>query len=447
MMKSVWVMVAFCLISSTVGASSDFSGYLQLRYRYEFLDNFGVNFYGPAQKIGPEKDAFLLQRLRAVFRYTLTENALFSLGIQDSRAFDLGIQDEKFFSSTLGRPNNPYKEYTEPYDAYLYLKNIGIENLTMKIGRQSLRYGDSRIFGPGEWGNSGRYLWDAAVFSFKKGRHFSDILFGANKINDPEVLSWRHRHHFNAIGSYSHIELAQGLVLEPFTVFKFDRHEAYKGEEGKGDYFSVSPGARMSGELPFDFFYNSTFVLQRGTYGADSIRAYAIHAQIGKRFSNSCLKPLISAEYSYATGDGNPEDGVRETFDGVFGAKDLMYGRMNLFDWSNIEDLQINLELSPKNSLFIKAELHKFRLASDKDGWSLNPGLYRDKSGGSGDDVGVEFDVVIRWKANELIPSKYGKLEIQAGYGHFMPGGFVEKVADTKAADWFFLQVIHRFEL
>jgi len=446
-MKRALAMLAFCLISSTVEASSDFSGYFQLRYRYEFLDNFGVNFYGPAQKIGPAQDAFILQRLRAAMKWGLTENALFSLGIQDSRAFDLGIQDERFFASALGRPNNPYKEYTEPYDVYLHLKNIGLENLTMKIGRQSLRYGDNRIFGPGEWGNSGRYLWDAAVFSFKKGRNFLDILFGANKINDPEVLSWRHRHHFNAIGSYSHIELSQGLFLEPFMVFKFDRHESYKGEDGKGDYFPLSPGARISGELPLDFFYDLTFVLQRGTYGADTIRAYAVHALIGKGFSNSFLRPVISAEYSYATGDGDPEDGVRGTFDGVFGAKDLMYGRMNLFDWSNLEDLQLNLELSPIKSLLIKAELHQFWLASDKDGWSLNPGLYRDKSGGSGYDVGVELDVVIKWDIKELIPKRYGKMEVQTGYGHFLPGGFVERAADTKAADWCFFQVTHRFDL
>ena len=126
--------------------------------------------------------------------------------------------------------------------------------------------------------------------------------------------------------------------------------------------------------------------------------------------------------------------------DGAFGARDKMYGRINLFRWRNIRDAQINLELRPKEWkwLYLKAEFHKFWLDEKKDSWSLNSKLYRDKSGNSGDEVGKEFDLVCRFnlpKGNQ----------IQTGYGHFWPDEFAKKLASDKQANWFFLQWQYKF--
>ncbi|HDG98774.1 MAG TPA: hypothetical protein ENG73_11515 [Desulfobacterales bacterium] len=53
-------------------------------------------------------------------------------------------------------------------------------------------------------------------------------------------------------------------------------------------------------------------------------------------------------------------------FDTAFGARDNMYGRMNLFQWKNIRDAQVNLEATPRKDIPIKAEYHKFWLAEKR---------------------------------------------------------------------------------
>ena len=104
-------------------------------------------------------------------------------------------------------------------------------------------------------------------------------------------------------------------------------------------------------------------------------------------------------------------------------------------DWKNLQDAQANLEFKPFKNLDFKAELHKFWLAEDKDAWYQNQKVYRDRTGKSGNELGVEFDIVGKY----ITPLK--GLECQFGYGHFWPGEFVRKMADDVEADWCFLQL------
>ena len=83
---------------------------------------------------------------------------------------------------------NPQEEFFEIYDLYFEYRNL-FKNVTVKTGRQKIFYGDSRIFGPGDWGNTGRWTWDAIKFSYKKGENFIDIFGGGTKIHDPLKIS------------------------------------------------------------------------------------------------------------------------------------------------------------------------------------------------------------------------------------------------------------------
>lgn len=62
--------------------------------------------------------------------------------------------------------------------------------------------------------------------------------------------------------------------------------------------------------------------------------------------------------------------------------------------WKNLQDAQLNLEFKPFKNLGFKAELHKFWLAEEKDVWYQNKTAYRDKTGESGNEFGVELDIV-----------------------------------------------------
>ncbi len=414
-----------------------------IRYRWEYENRFNQKYYGKYPAYGKANNGFLLQRIRFIVGYQPGKNIYLSAGVQDSRAYNVALPDHAFYNSRLGLYHNPNKDYWEPFDTYLELKNLFNYRLSLKAGRQIIAYGDKRIFGPGEWGNTGRYIWDAVKVSYKYSENFIDAFYGKNIVHDPERLTLDHRHFFGCVAVYSHFRLPvekRILYLEPFMVRKFDNHDNFRGEDSKfGDFASNYYGLRTYSEPLPGFDYDLTFVWQSGHWAHDDLEAYGYHIMAGYKPAGIPWRPRASIEFSYASGDRNPIDRDKGTFDGVFGARDKMYGRMNLMDWKNLQDVQINLEFKPRERLGFKTGLHKFWLAEARDAWYLNQRLYRDRSGRSGKDLGWEFDVTGRWS------TPFNGLEVQFGYGHFWPGRFVKRMAEDTQADWGFLQFHYRF--
>ena len=413
-----------------------------IRFRYEFQDNFNQLYYGDNPKRGASNDGFLLGRFRAGFDYKPYKNIHLSLWMQDSEVWDIALPDSAFYKGNFGMEHNPNKDRWELWDTYLEIKELSGLPLSFKGGRQRIFYGDKRIFGPGEWGNTGRWIWDAIKFSYKFKGGFVDPYYGRTQLHEPNEFSFSHRHGFESGGFYSHFELPEKffhIVLEPFFMTKDDDHNRYKGEDQRmGNLDSYYWGFRTCRKDIKGFDYDLTFISQRGDFSHDDIKAYGYHLLLAYNFKNINIKPRISIEYSFGSGDSNPNDGDHETFDGAFGARDKMYGRMNLFHWKNIEDVQINLEIKPKKWLYLKAEFHKFWLAEKEDAWYLNAKEYRDKTGSSGDEVGRELDILAMFNLSK-------KNQIQLGFGHFWPDEFANKQASHKEANWVFFQWMYKF--
>ena len=408
-----------------------------VRLRYEFQDNFNQQFYGQNPAKGSSSDGFMLGRLRTGFDYTPSGRFHLALWLQDAEAWDMALADSDFFKAKFDQENNPNKDRWELWDSYLEIKNLFDVPLSVKAGRQRIFYGDKRVFGPGEWGNSGRWIWDAVKLSYQFSHGFVDAYYGRTQLHDPNEFSLNHRHGFESAGIYSQFKSPVKLipiVLEPFFMTRMDDHDRYKGEDQRlGNLDSWYWGFRAFKKDLCGFDYDFTYIRQAGDYADDDIDACGYHALLGYTFKQVNLEPRISLEYSYASGDDDPTDGDHETFDAAFGARDKMYGRMNLFQWQNLKDAQANFEIKPLTWLYLKAEYHKFRLAEREDAWYLNAQAYRDKSGQSGDEVGRELDIVA---VINLFPNHC----IQTGFGHFRPDEFARAVASDKNSNWVFVQ-------
>jgi len=426
---------------------SEFNGYAELRYRYEYQHHFNLKNYGQTPQSGESSDGFLLQRLRIGATWQARKDITLAVGLQDSRIFESDLDEDRFFyKSSLNHENNSYQDEWELYQTYVEIKNLIFQNLTLTAGRQTIAYGDKRIFGPGNWGNTGRYQWDAVKLSHRWGKNFMDLLWGAHIIHEPEQQGFNHRHNHHGGGLYAHLHINDTWFVEPFYLIKYDQHDNFSSElttENQGDLFTRFAGMRIVNDNG-RFFYDGTAVFQRGHYGSDQIRAWGAHALLGTRLAQTAYTPIISLEYSFASGDSDPFDGKRETFNGVFGARDSMYGRMNLLDWSNLHDFQGNISFSAQKKLKVQLEGHRFYLAEKKDGWSLNSKLYRDKTGHSGRHLGDELDIIASWVLPQT-PLMPAKITLMAGYSHFWPGTFVKNVADDVQADWFFAQINYSY--
>jgi len=403
---------------------------------------------------GGSNDGMLLGRFRAGLDWYPAKKIHIALWGQHADAWDTALPDSEFYQNDFRTTFHPNKDRWELYTTFVELTDLFDSGVGIKAGRQVISYGDCRIFGPGEWGNSGAWIWDALKLSWKFGRGFLDVYYGRTMVHEVNRFSFNHRHGYESLGLYGHVAILNGpatLFIEPTIFTKDDGHEFYTGEKKgfyrqpdgtrvtykkEGDLDSWYGGGRVFASFR-SFELGGTFLKEEGRFARDDLDAYGYHAMVACRFQ-APWKPRLAVEYSYASGDSNPNDGDHETFQAAFGARDKMYGRMNLFHWRNLKDLEANLEVKPFTWLHVKAEVHRFQLAERKDAWYLNQKLYRDPTGRSGDDVGKEFDIVFTCR---LFP----KNTFMAGCGHFWPDEFAEKTASRKQANWVFLQWEYTF--
>lgn len=421
---------------------SPFQGYVDIRYRYEFQHHFNFKHYGNNPPKGESCDSFLLQRIRAGGRWSLAPNIHVAVGVQDARIFESDYGSDLFYSKMLDHNHSAYEDQLELYETYLEISDETTDFWSFKIGRQTIFYGDCRIFGTGSWGNSGGYQWDAIKLSVKRQKHFIDFIWGGVVIHDPEQFSLRHRHKEYGLGFYSHLQVSEFVEFEPFYLLKYDLHERYSAISGMvmDDLRCHNVGFRAAGEFS-PLFFDLNLVHQWGDYGRHRLNAWGAHLLLGRRFDHYLWNPILSIEYSFASGDSDPDDGKVETFLGVFGARDKMYRRMHFMALSNLHDLQLNLEFKPLKKVQVYIGAHRFWLDEKKDGWSMNRSIYRDLSGKSGHHLGDEVDLVLQWNLDATALNSKAQIVLMAGYSHFWPGEFVKNVADGSEADWFFTQI------
>ncbi|MBN1833167.1 MAG: alginate export family protein [Deltaproteobacteria bacterium] len=400
----------------------------EVRLRYELMDGFNDKIYGETPAVGESHDGYLLSRVRLSMIYSFTPSLIFKISMQDARTIDWGFSDTGWYSKEFGIENNPQKDFLELYHTYIQASNIGGSPFTLTLGRQKIAYGDMRIFGPGEWKNSGKWIWDALKLSCSKGKYFIDLFYGATMLHDPGEFSLSHRWGYEGFGIYAHYAWETGAI-EPVLVYKHN-------DNGNDSYHSLThyyTGVRLYDDIG-KISYNATYIRQFGEQVSiggikSDVDAYGWHLDTGYNFMLGSIKMKTGAGYSYASGDDSSTPEI-ERFDGIFGASDKYYGRMNLMSCSNLKDAELFIIVSPLKNINVKIEYHRFKLANKSDKWRS----YRNQTGVNEDDLGSEIDVVFEYDIKKNI-------KFQTGFGHFNPGYFIKKnVPAHNLSDWCFIQ-------
>lgn len=395
----------------------------QLRLRYENDDGFTIKGYEPGGG-----DELLLTRVRLDLAARLREGPRFVLQLQDAHAFLTRFDDADFPASS------PIEDTLDVRQAHVEWLRIGGSPFGLKVGRQQISYGDQRVFGPGNWGNTGRFAWDAAIVKVETKGLASDLWVGAPLTYRSDVWPNRPVEDFRTLVSYTEVKRLP-FRLDLFYVLKSDDSGAIAGESGTGDLHSHTVGFQAEGKVFGPFEAAATFAAQQGRHGHDSIRAWGANAKLGAT-APLPWKPRLGVQYTVGSGDSDPADGRHGTFDGVYGGRDIFfYGSLNLFFWANLRDAEINLRFQPARTVTCFVEVHRFALDEARDAW-YTTGLRvsrRDPSGRSGRALGDELDARVVWNAGR-------GLELMAGIGHFRPGEFVKATGPSGPATWTFAQ-------
>ena len=397
-----------------------------LRLRGEFQDNFNIKGFGDGSR-----DEMLLERVRVELGLHFLDG--FRLFVQGQDAHELGCN----FSNKDFKNGSPYNNHFDLRQAYLEWTRIRGTPIGFKLGRQSIAFTDNRLMGPGEWGNVGRYAWDAAALTWRSERLDVDLFYAFRVQYDPTGFDHRH-FDYDVLGLFSTFPVKM-FKLHAFYVLKMNNFPSDKTQTASGSFHHHSPGISLEGAFGNGIDISTGIIPQFGEWGGNSVMALGGYAVLGYT-APLYGAPRLGLHYAYGSGDSDPGDATTRTFDGVFGAVDKYYGRMNLFAWMNLHDLQLALSGSPLKCIKVTVDYHLFLLADKHDAWYYANGKAQrqDPGGASGALVGHEVDLVVMVKA-----TKHARFQI--GYGLFIPDSFVSNTGPHELAHWGFLQGSYDF--
>lgn len=395
----------------------DLGGQVRLRYEARAAADYRLpgTFGRPAAERVEESDDMALERIRLQADVHVDPTVRAFIQIQDARTFG---QE----ASVVANDSN-----IGLHQGYLEVRELLAPPLSLRVGRQELTYGDQRLVSPLDWHNVGR-AFDAALVRWKEGAWSAD-LFSAI------VLDGTTAHHDrNFYGLYASCAAVEAHAFDAYVFHRRFTDQSAVSEAGQpGNLIDTTVGLRAAGKpAPFDYGVEGAF--QFGAGSRDPIRAAAAAATAGYTVDAS-WQPRVGVEFTYATGDDDPADGRRRSFDPLFPFGHAFQGFLDIFSWRNGADAALKLSARPTDRIQIGLDVHGFWLAAAEDAWTgaaVTP-IRRDPTGAAGRSIGLEIDAHLRWKVHE-------RIGLWTGYSRFHPGGFVRHTGPAPPMDWFFLQ-------
>ena len=372
----------------------------EFRERVEGFDSLGFT---------PDRDdTYSLSRFRVNATVTPSPSLSFQAQVQDARVAD----------KEVGPTTAPFRG---PFDLRIGFADLGSakSHVAARVGRQELAFGEQRLLGHLAWVNTGR-SWDAARLILRSSAFQVDV-FGASLVRSlPNEFdkSGNGNRLFGAYGSAP--KLVPLATVEPFVFFRRDVN--LRSELGStGALHQTTTGVRIAGKLPARLDYNSDLAMQRGSLAADSVAAWAGHWLLRESLPGKANVKLIS-EYNHATGDRNPADGIRQTFDQLYPTGHDKLGLSDQVGWRNIHHIREGFEFTPFKATPLSVNYHSWWLASKADSlYAANGTPIARVAGGAADShVGQELDVQI---SRNLTP----QIALAAGYAHMFTGAFLKQ--------------------
>jgi hypothetical protein len=357
------------------------------------------------------EDSYLLSRTRFNLSIRPINWLVIFAQTQDAEAFLQNVP-------ALGPPNkNPWNLR----QAYVRFGKNDDGPIALIVGRQEINLGEERLVGSSNWTNTAR-TFDAVRLRLKGG----GLRFDAFSASVVDLYTGGIDHHTqgnNLHGVTGGLDkLIPGGMLEPYLLWHVapTRMSPALESGARAKLNQKTLGFRSKGKFGRGFDYDIEMAKQFGRSGEERISAWAGHWLLGKTYAYVKTKPRLITEYNFASGDQDPADNVRGTFDQIYPTAHGKYGYSDQVGWRNIHDAHIALEFNSHKRLSLSTGFHEYWLANSQDGLynSGNTLVARSPNGAAGRHVGSDFDAVGTYSVSQVI-------KIGIGCGHLFPGRFL----------------------
>lgn len=373
-------------------------------------------------------DGYVLSRLRL--------DLLFKIG-DHVRIFAQG-QDSQV-GGFAANPDPPIHENTfDLRQAWIELRQSEKTGWALRVGRQELNYGDQRLVGALNWTNTSR-TFDAAKLSYTHDRFNVDAFASSVVVIQDNVFD-KHVDGANFYGLYG--SLLKTLPKGQIDGYVFWKTNPFVLDEKlrTGDADTWTFGTRIVGKAGSRVDYGVEAIGQSGTFASSDIGAAAFHGRLSVGIWKKAAMPRPRVEYNFASGDEDPTDGDRGTFDQLFPTAHDKNGLIDQVGFKNIHKVRLGATMKPHSRVTVDVDYSDFWLAEAKDALydaGGNP-VARILTGAPSRHVAREFDV----QSNILVANG---VTLGIGYGHWFPGDFWKAATPGASRDFFYSSLTYRF--
>jgi hypothetical protein len=338
----------------------------EARLRYEFTNNpnFGAN--------RTDANGYFLKRYLAHADLHVSERARLFVQLESANE-----------SGRLGGPRAEDEDDADFNQAFadLELYRDGEQHATLRLGRQELEFGASRLLSARDGLNT-RQSFDG-VRSFGRLGRWNYSTTAAQPVNTVPGAFDNYsspRNQYAGASAWTAIPGVDGANLTLLSVFR--RRQDVCFDAGCGVDERYTTGVRVwGGVAPWD--YNWEGGIQRGEFDGLGVRAWYFATDTGWSPPGVAMQPRFGVRFDATSGDRDPTDGSLNTFNALF-ASTAYSGLAGQLGPSNVIDIAPSVSFSPAPDFRVNLGVIGFWRTSREDGIHSTSGSLR-RSGRTSD--------------------------------------------------------------
>lgn len=282
--------------------------------------------------------------------------------------------------------------------AFIIIRNLGVDGLSLKVGRQLVVMGNHRLFGHFDWNNQA-FSHDGVTFQYNQPTyevwggwlHAGNLDSQAAGASAGAVANAATGGGQNADMIFTRVAFKPmaGLAIEPLWVW-FNNKTAASGNNIQTPHAPGQSRHTLGGRIAYrQDMFDGTFesYWQTGHFDAAdgqniSINAVAMAIEGGITFKDLPMNPRIGAEFNYASGDGSGGNcsgatsagvgacqGNANTFENLYPTNHIVMGYADRMSWRNMVGYSGSLQLNPTQQTHLETRYWLFRKANQNDCW------------------------------------------------------------------------------
>ena len=370
------------------------SGDARVRGESRTNSNFGVGGVSKA-------DTFVQQWARLGLNYAMSQDVDMFTQLQYSKNWggaQTGIGAANDSSSQTGVSNGSVLGVRQ---AFIMIRNLGVDGLSLKVGRQLVVMGNHRLFGHFDWNNQA-FSHDGITFQYNQPTYevWGGWLHAGNSDAQNAGASAGAVTSTAGGGQNSDILFTRvafkpmaGLAIEPLWVWQNNKAQTTVGQQGGVVTVPHAPGQSrhtLGGRVAYrqDVFDGTAEAYwQTGHFdavdGRDvSINAVAMAVEGGITLKDVPTSPRLGLEFNYASGDGSGQgcntsttagttncQGNANTFENLYPTNHIVMGYADRMAWRNMVGYSGSLQLNPTQQTHLETRYWVFRKANHNDCW------------------------------------------------------------------------------